>query len=175
MGSCWVLRMENPLASIVGEIRKAFDAGLYYVGVALTLTLPDLCVTLESGEGRARQAGYQKFYQKYLADRLLYLSADDFYSFRCGVLHNGKFGGLKHEVKRVVFVAPYDGNAWVSIRVGDVYMYSMMEFCEAVIDATDRWYADSKDNPNVAANAERLVKFRPNGMRPFGVGIPLIA
>ena len=44
---------------ILDEIKRAADAGFCYLAVAVTLTLPDICGALESGDGRATSKKYR--------------------------------------------------------------------------------------------------------------------
>lgn len=89
---CWVPILKNagPLASLLHEVEVALGHHLYYLAVMLSLALPDVCAALGKPDGRTRNKDYKKWYDKYLLDVFPFLSADDCYSLRCGVVHQGK-------------------------------------------------------------------------------------
>lgn len=48
-------------------------------------------------------------------------------------------------------------------------------FCERMNDAAKEWYADKKRDATVQKNLPDLLRWRPKGLSPYIVGIPLIA
>src|SRR4051812_29680082 len=45
---CWILEPEvSPLEMIFSEIEKALEAGLPYLAIVATLSIPDICARLE--------------------------------------------------------------------------------------------------------------------------------
>src|ERR1022692_3417221 len=82
----------GPMEAILTEIDRALDAGLYYLAIALSLTLPDICGALESPDGGATRERFTAWYDTYLAQTYQSLTAADCYSLRCGVIHQGRFG-----------------------------------------------------------------------------------
>jgi len=86
------MKTAGPLEPLLDEVNVALSNGLYYLAVMLSLSLPDICAALERPDGRTNSEYYKKWYDKHLADKFDHLSADDCYSLRCGVLHQGKIG-----------------------------------------------------------------------------------
>jgi hypothetical protein len=51
----------------------------------------------------------------------------------------------------------------------------LMMFCNQMIEAAQRWYDERHHDEVVAANLANLVRFRPEGIFPHFVGVPVIA
>lgn len=165
--------MRSPLFDILTQINIAADNGLDLLALSLAVALPDICCSLISDNGRTDREKYKEWCKENLKDGFHYVTPDDLYSMRCGVLHNGRFGDLKHRVSQVVFV-PKGGNTFTNCLMDDVYLYSVDTFCLNMNRAVVTWYAANKDNANVLKNISRLMQYRQNGA--FGIqGLPVIA
>jgi hypothetical protein len=166
----------GPMEAILTEIDRALDAGLYYLAIALSLTLPDICGALESPDGGATRERFTAWYDTYLAQTYQSLTAADCYSLRCGVIHQGRFGDQKGQYSRVIFTVPNpQKNVFHGNILNDAYNLDAVRFCHDLIDAVRTWYVAKKNDPNVAANIPKLVTYRPLGLTPYMVGMPLIA
>jgi hypothetical protein len=88
--------MGSPLYSLLNEINKAAAGGLPFLAVAMTVALPDICVSLASPDGRSTRQQYKDWCRDNLGPEFDFVTGDDLWSMRCGVLHNGRFGDLKH-------------------------------------------------------------------------------
>ncbi|MGH1571392.1 hypothetical protein ACRAWG_12690 [Methylobacterium sp. P31] len=174
LGFCWVagpaLMLMEP---IINEIRKALNAGLYYLALSVVLTLPDICVSLISEDGRSTGVRYREWCDNNLGSEFSFVTGKDLYSMRCGVVHNGRLGDMAHNVSRVVFVLP--GNiAFSNCLANDMYIYNAVDFCNNFVAAVERWYVKHIDNKNVSRNAGRVMRYRFNGIAPILVGVPVI-
>jgi len=128
----------------------------------MAVALPDVCVSLISDDGRSDGERYKKWCEDNLkGDGFSYVTPDDLYSMRCGVLHNGRFGDLKHSVKRVVFVPPNLAQIqFTNCKADDVYLYSVVTFCENITKAAYQWYESNRHEATVTANSTRLMQYR---------------
>lgn len=93
---------------------------------------------------------------------------------RCGVLHNGRFGDLKHNVGRVIFALPGQGT-FVNCQANDAYIYSVVDFCRNFTNAVYRWFEANREDEILKANLPRLMQYRPNGLAPYMVGMTVLA
>ena len=93
---------------------------------------------------------------------------------RCGVLHNGRFGDLKHSVARVIFALPGRGQI-VNTIMDDAYVYSVVDFCQQFTTAVYRWCEAHKADEAVQANMPRLMQYRVGGLAPYIGGITVLA
>ena len=178
-GHCWLMvRSAGPLEMALTEIEKAIAAGLIYIAVVMTLTLPDICAALEDENAYSGRDEYKKWYSDNLAYLFPSMSAADCYSLRCGVVHKGNLG-LKSkgsQFSRVIFTVPNaQRNVWHNCVMNDALQFDAVMFCNDVISAVRSWYNVAKSNPTVVANLPNIIQLRPNGIAPYMVGIPLIA
>jgi len=146
---------QYPLEQMLHEIEHALAGRFYYLAIVVTVTLPDVCAALESEDGKACPNRFRAWYDEHLAAALRPLTAEDCYSFRCGVL-------------------PPDVLRGGPIRMDDVHAYNVVEFCDVFIGAVRRWFEENREHANLRANLPRLVQFRPDGMTPYIRGLPVI-
>jgi len=99
----------SPLQQLLDEINKAAAGGFPRLAIAMAVALPDICVSLVSDDGRSDGKRYKAWCENNLGAEFAYLTPEDLYSIRCGVLHNGRFGDQKHSVERVIFTLPNFG------------------------------------------------------------------
>jgi hypothetical protein len=50
-----------------------------------------------------------------------------------------------------------------------------MEFCQAIMNAARAWAISKASDPFVQRNMPNLVRYRPEGLPPFTVGVPTVA
>ena len=164
------------METVTQEIRAALDAGLYYLAVMITFTLPDICAALESPNGKTTGPRYKAWYNTWLASQYPSIAPDDLWHMRCGVVHEGRLGHSKMQYARILFTVPNaQGNVFHNNILNDALNLDVVIFCTDILTAVDRWYADMRDDPNVIANLPRLMQYREQGLSPYMVGIPLIA
>ena len=172
----------SPLYPLLNQVNNAAENGLDLIAIGMAVALPHLCASLAMENGRAQGAEYKDWCRANIIGRpeFSYLSAEDLYSFRCGVLHQGRFGDLKNKpenktVERVLFLPKTSGGTWVNNVFNDAYVYSVVEFCRNMCDAAYEWYEANRDDPIVKANSERMVQYHPEGLSPYIVGMGVIA
>jgi hypothetical protein len=164
------------LYSLLDEINRAVSGGFPFLAVAMTVALPDICVSLISGDGRTNGDLYKKWCDQNLPkSEFSYVTSDDLWSMRCGVLHNGRFGDLKHNVARIIFALPSKTFVPTNMILNDAYFYSVVEFCKNFTDAVRDWYDKNKDDINIQANLPRLMQYRSGGLLPYFHGATVLA
>lgn len=154
-----------PLYAILNEIMQAAKNGLPLIAISQVVALPDICVSLESADGRSDGTRYKQWCADNLNDRLSYVTPEDLWSMRCGVLHNGRFGDLKHSVERVIFVPP-GGTTFVNCVSNGAYLYGVVDFCGYFCNCVFLWCETNKDKELVKSNMQRLMQYRPGGLPP---------
>lgn len=174
------LLLPLPLARILSDVIRAFEAGLYYPALVVALTLPEICasMTLEKSEF-VRQSHYVAFVDKYTTPASLGLDGLECYRLRGGVIHRGNAAG--HPLSNsthVIFTVPESGSGMhaFSIEAGDrrSAMFDLKTFCAAMDRAVRLWYADHRTEPQVQSNIASLLSWRPDGIRPFLIGAPVV-
>lgn len=163
------------METIIKEIESALAAGVYYLALICTLSLPDVCAALESPAGTTSGRQYKAWYSAWLTSHPE-ITGDDLYSLRCGVLHQGQLGHPDCQYARILFTIPNAaGNVFHRNIIDDALNLDVVTFCRNMIDAVSRWYAANQNDPNVQRNLPRLVQYHAQGLAPYMVGMPLIA
>ena len=165
----------HPMETILSEIERALDAGLYYLAIVLALTLPDICAALESNDGRTTSDKYKAWYDANLVDELGGLTAADCYSIRCGVVHQGRLGFPGKQFGRVIFSVPTSqGHIFHNNVINDALQFDAVLFTRTILNAVRGWVKRSAADPNVQANLPNLIQHRSQGLAPYIVGVPII-
>ena len=103
------------------QIRLALSAHLYHPAIVVALTLPDICAALESPTGETTGPLYKTWYANHLSQDLPDITAQDMWSLRNGVLHQGKFGNKNFLYDRVSFALPY-GQRSATVGIGHLHL-----------------------------------------------------
>jgi hypothetical protein len=166
----------EPLETLLGSVSECLASGIYYAALVVALTIPEICSALESEGGRGSGERYKVWYATYLGDRYPDLTPDDCYRLRCGVLHQGRLGRPDMLYSRVIFTIPNASeNVLHNNVLGEVLNLDVSQFCDDLVSAARRWYKVKAPDPHVIANLPNLVRYRPEGLSPYVVGMPLIA
>ncbi len=161
---------------ILQEIERALNARLFYMAIVLSLMVPDICAGLESDDGRTSPDQYRDWYTRNLADKYRFLTAEDCYSLRCGVIHQGRFGHGGNTFARVIWTIPNERNIVLHRNImNDAFNLDAVRFCRDVVNAARTCFRAAQDTANVHTNLPRLVTFHPTGLAPYIVGLPVIA
>jgi hypothetical protein len=167
---------ESPLYPLLNEINTSASSGLPLIALGMTFALPDICVSLSSEDGRTDGVRYKKWCDDNLdPEKFSFVTSEDLYSMRCGILHNGRFGDLKHNVGRVIFVPPPHAKSFANNKAEDAYLYGVVDFCRNFTDAVFDWFEASRDNHIIKMNLPRLMQYREEGLSPYISGVTVLA
>lgn len=178
--------MFENLERILGDIHKANNAGIYYAALAVSLTLPQICVGLTfDNSTEVKGQHYKDFLNQYAPTKIglnLGVSADDCWKLRCGLLHRGNASQNRDfNSTHVIFTVPESKSAIHGISMiapfsgtEDAAMIDLITFCNAMETATRSWMSQHTNHPNVIRNEPNLLSMRPLGVAPF-VGMPVVA
>lgn len=167
---------ESPLYALLNEINAAANRGLPFLAITMTVALPDICVSLISEDGRTNGAAYKAWCERNIPkNEFNFVTPEDLYSMRCGVLHNGRFGDLTHSVARIIFALPNSGATFVNCQFNDAYVYSIVDFCKHFTGAAFNWMERHKDDQTVLRNMPRLMQYRHGGLEPYIQGATVLA
>jgi len=160
------------------SIRDAMSSRMWYAAVTMALTIPDICAALET-PSESVKIRYKRWYNAYFSGRFPYMTDDDCFSLRNGVVHEGTFG-TNGQYRRIILLLPNEDPtrgsvSGAGILLGDAMVVDARMFCEQMLDAMCVWYASSRTNPVVQGNLPRLVQLRPNGLAPYISGMAVIA
>lgn len=168
----------SPFYGILNEVNKAAAGEFPFLAVTMAVALPDICVSLASPNGDTNPAKYKQWCKDNLSKSLSYLSPDDLYSLRCGILHNGRVSDrLKRSpMKKVIFIPKgATRGRFINNASGDAFFCDVDEFCGAVTTAVFLWFEIHRENPIVKGNIPKMMQHRVNGLAPYVAGFPVIA
>ena len=166
---------------IIDQIRGTYDAGFEYAALVLALAAPDICANLALEPG-ANPSHQQKRYKTWFRENMEKrepISADDAWSLRCGVVHEGKFGNKDKKFDRVVFTLSGGHVVVNGLKVDGkavldrVLIINAKRFCTSMTEAVSLWYATVRDDPHVMMNLSRMVRYRPDGLSIEGDAISM--
>ncbi|MCY1644783.1 hypothetical protein [Methylorubrum sp. SL192] len=169
------------LQAILDDISRSMDAKLYYPAVLVALTVPEICAALSLEKDEyVKQEHYVDFLDNYSNLSELGLNSTDCYRLRGGVVHRANFSGHhKLEATHVIFTIPGSGFAIhggrLKMPLKTALMLDLVSFCDAMVLAAQRWYAENRGNPKVSENLNDLIRLCPNGLPPFLEGVPVVA
>jgi hypothetical protein len=196
------------LHAFLADIERALEAGLYQLAIAGALSIPDVCANLENeptddrdklrfNRNRQRKR-YKEWFRVNASAKFAHLTAEDCYSMRCGVLHQGNLGRPDDQYDRLILGLPgarvpndslihipstatFNGKTISEIfdqpfKTGKVLHMLVVQFCMNMVEAAREWATKNFD-PHVQANVPRMTRLRPEGIPGFSVfdGMPLIA
>jgi hypothetical protein len=165
----------SPLYPLLNQINEAATNGLHLIAIGMASALPTICASLAAEDGRAGGKEYKDWCKANLTSSFFnFVTAEDLYSIRCGVLHQGRFGDLQHNVARVIFTPP-GGSSFTNCRSDDAYIYGVVEFCKNMCDAAYKWHEANRSNPVIEANSKRMMQYYPQGLPPYIGGRMVIA
>lgn len=173
--------MRSPLDLILNDILGCLNARLYYPGLVVALTVPDICSALALGKNEhVKQIHYVSFVDKYTKSDRLGVSGMKCYQLRGGVIHRGNAAGHQYiDATHVIFTIP-EAKGFLhafSVKSGEktAFMLDLLLFCGEMMSAAKRWHEDHETDHKVIENMKNLLSLRPNGVSPFVSGLPVVA
>src|SRR5262249_49014185 len=155
------------------------NKNLHYLAVMSALTLPDICSALENPDGRAHHSRYESWWETWKSSDY-HFTGEELYMLRCGMLHQGRSGHSDLQYDRIVFMIRPGFHLCLSIntdKTGREEMVLQLDaniFCRDMIASVRSWYETKKDDANVKKWLPFVLTFRPQGLPPHFVGMPVI-
>ena len=140
-----------------------------------TLTLPDICGTLESQNGEATKSKYFSWYNTYFKGNV-WLSDKDCYFFRCVNVHQAKTVHKNSKYSRILFIEPQTVPITMhNCIMNDALCIDVNIFCRDMISSVRSWLNSVKGTEPFESNYKDLIKRYPNGLIPYIDGVPVIS
>lgn len=183
-------RREKIIKRFTDAGRAALANDNLYAALTLALTLPDICCSLETPGRRTVGERYIAWCREWLqpvftsesgGETHVYLSAEDCFQMRCGLIHHGsdviepKKRDVLHEFKFVdkeagVHLAWLEGNVFNGVRQPNILVLRADLFSDDVFQAVERWDAAKLGDEGIQAEKIRLLKIWPKGTSFGGIG-----
>ena len=166
------------------QIEIGLKSNLYYLSLFAALAIPDICGAIGSEDGEASRNKYIDWFNKYVAhkyegqiagERVVFLTAEDCYFFRCSLLHQGSSQHPKSGYSRVIFVEPSaTTNVFHCNIMNDALNIDVRIFCNDIIEGARAWLQKYEETELYKKNYGKFMSRYPNGLAPYIVGVPVI-
>ncbi|MGA2036505.1 MAG: hypothetical protein ABSH04_02855 [Acidimicrobiales bacterium] len=161
----------------------ANDSRFYYLALAGSLVIPDICGALESKDGGATGDRYKTWFDTHVAPRNVsyftrkpYLTGEDCYRFRCSFLHQGRTQHPKSGYTRILFIEPGPNPIIGHMNiVNDALNIDVRLFCTEMVDSARQWLTGVVGTEPYETNLNAFVRRYPNGLAPYIGGMPVIS
>lgn len=162
--------MQEKIAPMVNDVKQCLNNKAYYAALTLSLTLPDLCSTLEYPEIKEKsKVRYKKWLEEYFfdihSDYKNVMKSGDVYALRCAYLHNGSDNLENHNAREILnkfrFIHAPEGwfvhrNSIINNGV-NVLQLDVREFCNEILDAVASFLYLNKEDESINKEAEKMI------------------
>lgn len=170
--------MKNLLKQIIDGLRHDF----YYLSLFVSLSLPDICASLESNNGKTNGKKYINWFNNYVGAKYKpHFSGLECYYFRCSLLHQGSSQKPESKFSRFIFVEPsktkktfhknifYNKEKKIKVLNIDIQI-----FCLDIITGVEKWLREKEGTKNYKKNYKKFMRRYPDGFLPYFKGIAVI-
>lgn len=159
---------------LLEQIENSINSGNYLLGLYVSLSLPDICGALESDDGRASGKKYKAWFDKWVSPKYEgRLNGEQCYSYRCGVIHQGRSAHEKLGYSRIIFLEPSLNRTFHNNVLNDAYNIDLKIFCTDIVSSVREWLESIKEDENYIENNKHLMKRHEDGIAPYIGGIPV--
>jgi hypothetical protein len=158
------------LNTLLNQIDKALDHDLFYLALAVSLAIPDICGALNSKNGNASRDRYENWFNQYVAPRYIIrgnisFTGADCYQIRSAMLQANTLYAAD-ACSRIIFVEPAIGGTTAhNNNIGNALHLDVRLFCKDMVAGAREWSRQNTENPFVLRNKRRLVKTYSSGLR----------
>lgn len=139
---------------LLSATRQAVTDGNLAAAIALALTLPDICASIDEPDSKVSRAPYERWCSKWLVPSFtgtvgpersvhVFLGASDLYALRCAVLHDGSRDINRQRAQAALdsfqFVVPPPGCAVHLNQNGRVLQLQADTFVSQICRAVEAW------------------------------------
>jgi hypothetical protein len=172
------------MRDILEQIENGLDSNQYYLSLFVSLTIPAICGSLESNDGRDSRKKYEAWFDEYVAPKYNgFLDGHSCYCFRCSLLHQGSTqyspeyeNQEPSKFTRILFIEPKTTkNIFHNNIINDALNIDVKIFCQDIISGAKEWLIKKEQTENFKKNYPKLVKRYVNGLSPFISGVPVIS
>lgn len=170
-------KLEEKLNPFIDEARASIQNKNWYAALAIALTLPDICSTVESPNKKGRNV-----YIDWLKNNSQIIKTtqieelSDVYALRCAFLHNGTAEITGQNAKKIIdsYIFTYDDQPGWKVNNNSfsgekkILQINVSSFVECICQAADNWLNDNKTNEHVEKNSGEILSIIPSSSFIFG-------
>lgn len=169
---------QKPIFKFISSIEKALEDKNYIAALSLTLTLPEICISLASSNGKSDGNKYEKWFTQFVSPMYEHLEGQftlqgrECYALRCSVLHNGTHDvsnarilkDIENVAKKFCFCAENFGT--FRMRVNDTVLLNVEDFCANLCNGVYLWYVANATNQHVNKAMDNIMQIHTEGFSP---------
>lgn len=163
------------MEELIKQIKIALDNNLYYLSLQATLSLPDICASLQSKDGKTTGQKYAEWYDNYVGSSSSFVDGKTCYKLRCSSLHEGNTQHKQLGYSRIIFIEPNEFYNFHNNIINDALNLNIKLFCTSILDAVEKWFEIIQYDDNFTNNYKKFMKRYENGLHPYISGIPVIS
>ena len=165
--------LEEKINNIITAVQKDLTMDNYYSALVVAFTLPDITSKLQCPNQYTKKR-YVKWFEDYMqkdykrivgvgSKEVVFLTGEDFYALRCSMLHQGETEIINQQARKhlsnFIFIKPDQNTNNIIHRnmTKDVLQLQVDKFCEEIIEGTDKWLEQYKDNSDINDKAKDLI------------------
>lgn len=177
------------LTNFLDAVVRCLETENWYAALTLTLTLPDICSSLEypsTSNNRERYTGWcEKWLEPLFTHQIgsdrepkVFLSASDLYQARNSILHSGNSeidGRKRRDLDRFEFFESGSHCNWVGgvlidgVQAPAYLQLTVDAFCRTVLDGVNSWSIETAADAQIQERKANLLKINPPGTAIGGI------
>ena len=148
----------------------------WYSALYLCLTLPDICVKMEtpgsSGPGEKYRAWFDtyakpKYQNEFFGPDFAFITGADCWGLRCSILHEGRDVVAKKLTTDALSRFSFTSRNTHLIKIGDVLVVNVSKFVDEMTSAVEAWLVVVQDNAEVQARISEMAIVRSEPFNPI--------
>ncbi len=163
------------LRTLFMEVRLAQERGLHQLALFGVFAIPDIMGALASEDGTSSASKYKNWLRDNVPEQAAHV--DLIYGLRCSLLHQGRSipQGKGHSSTFFTLAGgPQMHNCVFRANGEEVNSLSVPILIEQILNGCESWMNQYAQSERVKRNARKHARYRPHGIPPFVVGVPLI-
>ena len=172
--------MEVNLENYIYAVRKALEEKNWYAALFISLSLPDICGSIQYPNKRSGER-YREWFEKYLANTYKSkFTSSECWLLRCSCFHQGRDDNERTTNDGIVFLAPKEGAYFHLHRIRlqkewtrESIVLQVDVFCEHLCQGVETWLKETKGIDDINKKLKMLLRIEEIKIQDNNVTIPI--
>ena len=168
------------MKNYISAIRKALEEKNWYAALFISLSLPDICGSLQYPKKRSGER-YREWFEKYLGNQYeSKFTSNECWLLRCSYFHQGRDDNEKASNDGIVFLTPSDAAIFHLHRITiqkewtrEIIVLQVDIFCEHICQGVETWLEDTKNTDGIDNRLKMLLRIEEMQLEGNEVTIPI--
>jgi len=150
-----LLQSDQKMERFTTSIARSVESRNYHAGIALALTIPDICSRLSSVNNQTNGYKYAAWFNKYVGEKYksthpltrkvdVFMDGDVCYALRCAMLHQGDVDLASQRVKTMISSIHFTAGSAHCTRIDSILQLDTGLFCRDICLGVSDWMHDFK-------------------------------